>query len=89
MLVQLPPHDKDLLKELCFEAGQLRWGLHGTLAGGARVHGCFETADAAGSDPSVSIHPYPSGSIRIHQRIHPGFGCMGGCMVMLMISHLI
>ena len=71
------PHDKDLLKELCFEAGRLRWVLHGTPAGGARVHGCFETADAAESDIHLG---FPS---VLCARIHLGFpfirGCMGGC----------
>ena len=38
------PHDNDieLLKELCWEAGRPRWVLHGTPAGGAGIHGCFE-----------------------------------------------
>ena len=38
------PHDNDidLLKELCWEAARPRWVLHGTPAGGAGIHGCFE-----------------------------------------------
>ena len=38
------PHDNDidLLKELCWEAGNPRWVFHGTPAGGAGIHGCFE-----------------------------------------------
>ena len=38
------PHDNDmeLLKELCWEAGNPRWVIHGTPAGGAGVHGCLE-----------------------------------------------
>ena len=42
--VQWFPHDNDpdLLKELCWEAGNPRWVIHGTPAGGAGVHGCLE-----------------------------------------------
>ena len=38
------PHDNDpaLLKEFCYEAGHPRWVFHGTPAGGAGIHGCFE-----------------------------------------------
>ena len=38
------PHDNDpaLLQEFCFEAGKPRWVFHGTPAGGAGIHGCFE-----------------------------------------------
>ena len=38
------PHDNspDLLKEFCWEAGNPRWVFHGTPAGGAGMHGCFE-----------------------------------------------
>ena len=43
--VQWFPHDNDpdLLKELCWEAGNPRWVIHGTPAGGAGIHGCLET----------------------------------------------
>ena len=39
------PHDNDmdLLKELCWEAGQPRWVLFGTPSGGAGIHGCLES----------------------------------------------
>jgi hypothetical protein len=39
------PHDNDmeLLRELCWEAGNPRWVFHGTPAGGAGVLGCLET----------------------------------------------
>jgi hypothetical protein len=38
------PHDNDmeLLRELCWEAGNPRWVFHGTPAGGAGVLGCLE-----------------------------------------------
>ena len=38
------PHDNDMdmLKELCWEAGNPRWVFHGTPAGGAGVQGCLE-----------------------------------------------
>ena len=38
------PHDNDfdVLKELCWEAGNPRWVFFGTPAGGAGVHGCLE-----------------------------------------------
>ena len=32
----------DLLTEFCYEACRPRWVLHGTPAGGAGIHGCFE-----------------------------------------------
>jgi len=38
------PHDNDmeLLRELCWEAGNPRWVFHGTPAGGAGILGCLE-----------------------------------------------